>query len=152
SQYGKEILPLLYEAFLNGDGGTRFDAGAALMRLGKAGELGETDVEALLLALRRNDEDTQWAAIIALGYIKSERAIEPLIKSVEPRLLSNDDPTPWFEPEPEAEPFGYAWITLDCIGRIGGERAKDYLISVFNRGNLLSAVAIGALGYIPGDD
>jgi HEAT repeat protein len=74
------VEPLIAALKNNELSGVRWKAAEALSKLGAPA------VDALIGALRHNDDDVRWKAAIALGEIGDQRAIDPLI-----RLLCDDD-------------------------------------------------------------
>lgn len=85
--------------------------------------------------LNDNNKNVVVSAIIALGNIKVPEVVDELIKK--------------YEEDDEYKPF-----VLNTLAKIGGDKAKNFILDVLNNLNdqLLQLAAIDSLSYIDGDE
>jgi HEAT repeat protein len=148
-EFGKEVLPLVLEVLVNGDSNACWYAAHSIVLIGETYPLDEIVVEPLLLILNRNNtKNACHCAVVALGYAKDQRALEPLIKVLEAKFDNKrTHPDTWSRLDD-----GILQQAAWSIGKIGGERATSYLLSILNnKDHPERAVAAFSLGYISGD-
>ncbi len=93
------------------------------------------DWETVRFLLDDNNKNVVVSAIIALGNIKVPEVVDELISK--------------YEEDDEYKPF-----VLNALAKIGGDKAKNFIIDVLNNSNdqLLQLAAIDSLSYLDGDE
>ena len=136
---GKEdVLKYLLKAIKSKDNRDRYDAGWALAELGK--DEPNTIVPELIDLLDHKRMETRLNAVVALGEIGNERAVEPLVQ-----LINSGSE----EKESDREKPEVRRLAVEALRKIGSPKAVDELVKILeNRGSSMRVDAIEALSSI----
>lgn len=138
----KNLMDELYDAIKSKDSRDRYDAQWVLANLGKSQKDNGKIIDELIELLDHKRMETRLEAVIALGEIGDERAVEPLLKLV--NSGSEKDPD-------DREPPEVRRHAVEALGKIGGEAVSKLVDILQNKGSSMRVDAIEALAKL-GDD
>jgi len=136
------LMKELYDAIESDDSRDRYDAQWVLANLGKSQKDNDQIIDKLIELLDHKRMGTRLEAVIALGEIGSQRAVEPLLEIV--NSGSAKDPDDRENPEVRR-------LAVEALGKIGGKAVTKLVDILQNKGSSMRVDAIQALEKL-GDD
>lgn len=134
----RRLMSELYDAIESDDNRDRHDAQWVLAHLGRTQKDSEI-VNRLIKLLEHDKMETRLEAIVALGQIGDERAVEPLLEIV--NSGSAEDPD-------DREPPEIRRLAVEALGKIGGKAVSNLVQVVRNKGSSMRVDAIQALARL----
>lgn len=138
----KRLMNELYDAIESKDSRDRHDAQWVLANLGKSQKDNTKILDKLIDLLDHKRMGTRLEAVIALGEIGDERAVEPLLKIVNSGSERDSD---------DREPPEVRRHAVEALGTIGGKAVEKLVDILRNKGSSMRVDAIEALAKL-GDD
>ena len=138
----KRLMKQLYDAIESKDSRDRHDAQWVMANLGKSQEDNIRIIEKLIKLLDHKRMGTRLEAVVALGKIGDDRAVEPLLELVNSGSAKDPD---------DREPPEVRQLAVEALGKIGGDAVGKLVDILRNKGSSMRVDAIQALAKL-GDD